>query len=608
MSGGATASKFAPRYRLPAVIEALLGNPLATPAPAAVRSGEDYYQIALPIRSKTALVGVLHLGIDARFVARQIEAISFDIVIVLVVALLVAFELLLLIATSSFSAPLQQFDALLQRLSQGDFSLVLTARARDRLGRMGHALNALVERINESYQELLRLKTRAPLSGRTDAPAAALDADRYAGALFATRGHPKSYRSSSLVPVRTATFLFVFAEELARPFFPVYVRELAAPISALSQEFLVGLSIAIFMLVMALVMPVVGFWSNRIGHRNLFLLGALLSTIGLGATGFALGYWDLLLWRALSALGYTLTFTACQGYVLDNTSANNRTQGVATFAGGIVAADICGPAIGGILAERIGYSATFAVGAALAIGAALLVLQFIPHYIPHRHHTSVANPPARRAAHFRELLANPRFLALMLFAAVPAKLLLTGFLFFLTPMLLTQLGSSQSEIGRIAMCYGVASIVFMPLFARLTDRWNAPGLMVGVGCMIAGAGMIPVLFTPTPATVLTAVIGLGAGQALSISSQVTLLTHICKNPIATYGAAPIMGVYRFIERLGSAAGPFVAVAFANAFGYSGAALALGIVGVVGATLFSAAFLILGLAPEDDDEAIAVTVN
>ena len=47
-----------------------------------------------------------------------------------------------------------------------------------------------------------------------------------------------------------------------------------------------------------------------------------------------------------------------------------------------------------------------------------------------------------------------------------------------------------------------------------------------------------------------------------------------------------------------------AAAGASAFGYAGAALALGAFGTVSAVLFGAAFLILGASPEDDDAAFA----
>lgn len=82
----------------------------------------------------------------------------------------------------------------------------------------------------------------------------------------------------------------------------------------------------------------------------------------------------------------------------------------------------------------------------------------------------------------------------MLFAAIPAKLLLNGFLFFLVPLTLYELGNSRSEIGRVVMLYGLAALFLGPMFARLADRFAIHGLLIGVGGLLTGIGLIPMLF------------------------------------------------------------------------------------------------------------------
>ena len=47
------------------------------------------------------------------------------------------------------------------------------------------------------------------------------------------------------------------------------------------------------------------------------------------------------------------------------------------FVGGIMAADICGPAIGGIMADRIGFAWTFLRGGAIALIAGALVYRLM---------------------------------------------------------------------------------------------------------------------------------------------------------------------------------------------------------------------------------------
>lgn len=596
LAAGTPLGKLIPHHRLPAVLETLLETLSgAPPAPPAARpDGGDFYRIALPVGARET-DGVIHLGIDARTVAGQIEAMLLDIAVVLAVAVVAAFELLMLVAVSGVSEPLRQLDALLQRLGRGDFSRTLAEAARDRLGRLGRSLNAQIEQVNAGYRAVLRLQA-ATVTERAKTPPAALAGEP--GAILASGPSADSPRVAGLIPLRAAAFLLLFAEELTRPFFPLYVRELAPSIDGWSRDWPAAWSISLFVAALALFAPLASACSARLGRRRLFLCGALLSGAGLIGAGFAGGYGELLLWRVLSALGSALAFAACQDCLFDCSDSKDRVRGAALVAGGLAAASFCGPAIGGIIAERIGYGATFAAGAALAAAAGLLAVRFIPRPAPP--HQSHGGGKARSACgkSTAKLLGNPRFLILTAFAAAPNKLLLTGFLFFLAPVLLAEHGDSLSEIGRAVMGYGVAAVC-APLFARLIGRWGAPGFAVGLGCVLAGLGLIPVLFAPGPHTVLLAATALGAGQALIGPAQAPLLALVGRDAIAASGERSVTDVYRVTEYLGAAAGPLAAAAGADAFGYAGAALALGVFGTVSAVLFSAAFLILGASPEED---------
>jgi predicted MFS family arabinose efflux permease len=196
-------------------------------------------------------------------------------------------------------------------------------------------------------------------------------------------------------------------------------------------------------------------------------------------------------------------------------------------------------------------------------------------------------------------LRNPRFVTLLVFAAIPAKLLLTGFLFFLVPMVLTDLGASQAEIGRIVMAYGIPSLVLTPVFAAIVDRLKCHGFMVGLGGIIAGAGMLPVLFTADIGAVLVGVAGLGVGQAMSISPQIALVGQVCSDEIAQHGHMPVLGLFRLVERIGAALGSIIAAALVAALGSSVEAMAiLGAISVVCAVIFSVTFLVLGVKPEE----------
>ncbi|MCP5158907.1 MAG: MFS transporter [Gammaproteobacteria bacterium] len=556
----------------------------------------DFYDLALPLRSGETVLGVLHIGANANFVVQKIQEILFDIAIVFVIAILVAFELLLLLVHHYLVAPIDRLETVLRRIADGDLSHTLPV-SRDETGWPARLLNRLVEQLNVAQQRLLR--QAAHLQGVAPAAAGRLSTNLgslWRGFTLAPEGRPVLYQPADLFGARIATFLFIFAAELSQPFLPLYARAYATYLSNPPSPLLVSLPLTVFTLAAALSMPLAGWRCERAGSSRTFAEGALLMTLGLIGAGLAFNFYDLLVWRALTAVGYAFMYAACQGYVVVNTSPQQRASGSALFVSGLMAATICGPAIGGILADRIGYTATFGCAAMLAAGAGLMAFGLLRTAPP-------STPALRRSAHgmIRQLAGNSRFVLLMLFAAIPAKLLLNGFLFFLVPLTLNEFGDSRSEIGRVAMLYGLAALFLGPLFARLADRFALHGLLVGVGGLLAGIGLIPVFFFPTTTGVLVGVLLLGVGQAMSISSQLALVTGIGRSPIEQFGSGPVLGSYRLIERLGGACGPLFAAGLAALFGYAGAVTIIGMLGVLTATLFSVSFLVLGVEPEPDDE-------
>jgi len=501
----------------------------------------EYLITAVPLR-----VGTLYLGHSERALVQPLIDNLFDIGIVVLVAMLLAFEIMLLVLTLNISQPAQAASTVLRAVKARRFDVITGFAGRDELGLF---------------------------LGRLDSVIAAAAA-RLGGRL-------QSLRGPSLIGVRLLSFLFVFAEELARPFLPSYVDGFAQQVTDLGSGMATGIVIGLHMMVLALVMPVAAMLYVRLGRRRLYVAGALVASAGLAGTALASGYWDLLVWRALSAVGYATTFVACQGFVLEMTNRDNRAQGAAMMVGGITLADICGPAVGGIVAERIGYSATLLMAAVVAALAVLAVRGLMGRDAAH------AEVPGRITLRdFAVSFGNRRFTAQLLLAALPAKFLLTGFLFYLVPVTLAGLGNPEGDIGRVVMIYGLAMMAGSPLFARVSDRWQRHGLVVAVGGVMSTAGMIILPFVPPGVLALAiaaAVAALGIGQSMSITAQVSLVVTLLPATGRQRGQSPGLTVLRFVERVGGGCGPVAAAALATAFGVVGA---IGILGLYGLTSFA----------------------
>lgn len=376
-----------------------------------------------------------------------------------------------------------------------------------------------------------------------------------------------------VVELRFAIFIFSLAEELTRTFLSVYIKQLFEPVPGLSMEMVIGAPIALFMLLWAVSQPIAGSVSERRGRRAVFLGGALLSFVGLVGSGLATDLIQLIVARCLTAVGYASVFIAAQGFVIDATDPKQRAQAIAMYAGGILSAGVCGPAIGGVIAGQVGFRTTFLISAGLALLAAFMAWQVLPR-------VRAAQGKSSRGLRLADAvlcLRNPRFVGLAVFSAVPAKLGLTALLFFLLPLALDDQGVSQSWIGRVLLLYWLLMIVVSPMAAKLSDRSGQRGGFLVVGGLVA-AGAAWVLSMPgSLGTALAGVALLGVAHAMLGAPQLAMLADVCVKERAALGETTVIGMFRLIERLGSVVAPFLAGLFLAHYGYAGALKGIGAV-------------------------------
>jgi MFS family permease len=564
-------------------------------------AGMDYAVTSLPIVVGGTHVGTLDVGVSQSFIDSRIGEIRIDVVTVVLISLLVAYEVLRFILSVRLEEPLWQVWSILDSVAKGDFREIAGVRNND-LGRLAKTVNHLIFAVDAAAA---RLSGAMAALGTQGQGKAIQEAWARIGARFTfapTPPGPRVRPQPLVIQIRILTFLFMFAEQLSRPFLPLMVRSLL-PHWAVghSADILTGLPISAFMFVVAIGMPVAGRWCDRLGPRNAFTVGAIMMTVGLFGAAASISIYDFTVWRIVTAAGYATMFMACQGFVFGNTGERERAKGISTFVGAIMVSEVCAPAIGGILADRIGPHPVFAIGAVVAIVVACLGRSILQK---HERRRAVTEEDAPKLLNIIVGLHNVRFVALLLFAAVPAKMMLTGFLFYLVPLVLTSLGSSQAEIGRIVIAYGIPGLLLMPLFASLADRFSVHGLMVGLGGIVAGLGMLPILFYPDEKMVLVGVAGLGIGQAMSIAPQIALIEQVCEKEVAAFGEASVLGLFRLVERTGAALGSLVAGALLASFGPVDAMGVLGAASAVSAVVFSIVFLALGVRPEEPLDTIA----
>jgi len=554
---------------------------------------DDFFVTATPIRRGDETVGLLHVGVDDDFVDRTLRESRWDTAIVLAVALLIAVELIVLLIREGLIGPLTLVDRLLRNIIGRRFTHVAGASTDAGLRAATEALNDLVRATDRAYRTFVADADRAAAAVAGPVRQAIVDVveDVRTRAAFSARGEPETLTDSHLARARFLAFLFTFAEELTRPFLPLYLKDVAAATLQSDAALWSGLPITVFMLTSAIGNPIGAALADRLGRRVSFAIGAGLSSIGLVGAAIPFSYVDLVAYRGLSGLGYAFCLVACQGYVIDRSEPADRAKGIAFFVGGIISSAICGPAIGGVFADRMGYQGTLIIAAlvaALAAAAAWILLR--DDWTEAR----ATAPAGSFGALARALIANIRFVAVALLAAVPAKALLTGYVFFLLPLVLARDGASEAEIGRIAMTYGLTVAVAAPVAAWVADRARVHALLVVAGGFVAAGALAAPLFVDGAAALLVATVGFGLGQAMSMASQLTLVTHVCRAEIASFGHQRVLGVFRLIERLGNAAGPVFAGLLAVEVGFDRSVPLIGGAAACATLLFCA---VLSLCPD-----------
>ena len=128
----------------------------------------------------------------------------------------------------------------------------------------------------------------------------------------------------------------------------------------------------------------------------------------------------------------------------------------------------------------------------------------------------------------------------------------------------------------------------MPFAARFADRSGRHAAVVAAGGVLAGLGCLASLSEtavggPSNA-VMIAILALGFGHALSLTSQIAIVQAIASHH-GGLGQASVIGAYRLVERAGMVLGPIVAGALAASFSYQGAIVGIGIIVLVSISLY-----------------------
>jgi len=493
-----------------------------------------------------AALGYVVVGLDSGFIQSQLTDVFFDVVIVLVAVLLVCFEVVMVVVMFYVSEPLKESESLLQRQAEGDFSVNETVVTKGVFGNFIGKLNQDSKDLQAQFETAVKVVEQENIQKIETSAKSRLHkvAEKF------QLQNVLNVKDGDIVDARIPLFVFSLAEELQKSFMPLFVAELYEADSWISKDVMLGLPISVFMLMIALTTPFAAGWVDRWGQKPLFLIGLIPAILGYFGCYFAESAMDVVIARGVTAIGYAVITISCQSYIAAVVSSENRAKGMAIFVGVLMTATMCGTALGAIIADRVGYQPVFLLSAILSSFAGVLAWRMFSGKV------SEASTVASKAAKGSLLLLarNTKFVCIIIFCAIPTKIILTGFLYFMVPLYLVSLDASQSEIGRVMMVYSLIIIPLSPLASGIADKSGKMKELVLLGTVLSGGVLISLYGEASFYKVLLAVALMGVAHSILKAPLIASALEAAEST-PEVGRTRVLGILRTAERIGSVLGP-----------------------------------------------------
>ena len=236
--------------------------------------------------------------------------------------------------------------------------------------------------------------------------------------------------------------------------------------------------------------------SDRFGARVVTLVAAALAAAAMFGTALAPGFVTLLAARAAFGVGSGTIWSAGISWLSDSAREGSRDRALAMVITVAGIGSMIGPVFAGLLADRVGRGAVFAIaGALMAVVVCALALGDPGGRRRHAHQPLRGVAAAMRT---EPLLAGA--IAIMLLGGVG-----DGVVNLVAPLQLGHLGLSSAAIGA---CFSVASTIFIAssaVVARVGRRAVSLRL-AGVMAGLQAVALVPVLVSGAAAPVVAMVL------------------------------------------------------------------------------------------------------
>jgi MFS transporter, DHA1 family, multidrug resistance protein len=353
------------------------------------------------------------------------------------------------------------------------------------------------------------------------------------------------------------------------PVLPFFLQEIGVT-DPLSLKLWVGACSTVVAVTLAVFAPVWGQLADTLGKRPMLLRAMFGGAVVMALMGMAGRPWQILVLRGFQG-ALTGTVAAATVFVATITPSEEIGFTLGLLQTGIYMGSSIGPALGGVVADFLGYRMNFFASSVLLLAAALIILRFVPSDRRPRAGGVRGGISLRRLRpDFSALTASPGLVTLLL---VSGGLQVAGSTISpILPLFIRSISPNVSRVGSLTgLILGLSALCAALSAAGLGRVSRRMGYERTLTFCLAGAVLIflPQAFVTRPWQLLVLRMAGGAligGAEPSVNALIATRTEKGRQGI-------VFGLNSSMNSAGAAVGPMVGALLSAAFGFASAFLA-----------------------------------
>ncbi len=354
-----------------------------------------------------------------------------------------------------------------------------------------------------------------------------------------------AYWKRNLVISLLGSFTTIVAMTLLLPFLPLYVEELGVSDDAAIVQWS-GIAYGATFFAAACVAPIWGRLGDIYGRKLMLVRASLGMTIAISLMGMAGSVWQLVALRLFVGLagGYA---SGSMVLVATQTPKDRSAWALGVLSSGIMAGNLVGPLIGGVLPRVIGIRGTF-----LAAGG-MIFLAFLATTFLIKEEKSAARKQAAKASGGWKSVSDKGPVVAML--ATGLLLMLANM--SIEPIITVYVAQLVPDQGQVTMVAGIVmsaaalgSILSASRLGRLADRIGHWPVIAGA-LAIAGLLLIPQAFV----TASWQLIALRFLMGVALGGLLPCIAAVIRHNVPDSAAGSILGLSTSSQFVGQVVGP-----------------------------------------------------